>query len=52
MCLDELETVPLTGVKRLGEDLTSPKKLVPIGFGAGLAWSAIAIKTDRVTVFP
>lgn len=45
-------SIPLTIVTRIAENLTSPQKLVLVGFGVGLAWSAIAIETDGVTICP
>ena len=45
-------SIPLTIVTRIAEELATPQKLVLVGFGVGLAWSAIAIETDDVTICP
>lgn len=56
-CLEEYgntscASIPMTMVTRLREQLDSPKKLVLIGFGVGLSWSAVALNTDKIVTLP
>ena len=56
-CLEEFgntscASIPLTMVSRVGGVLTDPRKLVLIGFGVGLSWSAVAMQTENIRVLP
>jgi 3-oxoacyl-[acyl-carrier-protein] synthase-3 len=57
ICLDEFgntssASIPLTMVTRLQERLTCPAKLVLVGFGVGLAWSAVALEWENGIICP
>lgn len=45
-------SIPLTMVTRLGNRLGAPTRLVLVGFGVGLSWSAAAIHATGVKVAP
>jgi 3-oxoacyl-[acyl-carrier-protein] synthase-3 len=57
LCLEEFgntssASIPLTMVTRIAEELATPKKLVLVGFGVGMAWSAVAMETEGMTICP
>jgi len=54
-CLEEFgntssASIPQVMVTRLAERLASPSKLILVGFGVGLSWSAVAIQTSGLVV--
>ena len=56
-CLEEFgntssASIPLTLITRMAEQLAQPQKLVFVGFGVGLSWSAIAMETRDIITLP
>ncbi len=45
-------SIPLTMVTRMRERLEQPAKLVLVGFGVGLAWSAVSVEWEGGTICP
>ncbi len=45
-------SIPLTMVTRMHDFLNTPKKIIMVGYGIGLSWSAISMSTETVKIAP
>ena len=45
-------SIPLTIATEIGEEFSHNKKAIFVGFGIGMAWSAVAVQTENTIVCP